>query len=168
MVGKKEKCLAAGVGYYAARPIQSTEHFALIMDISPAQGQEVKEDAGVEAESRVIDKSDLLARTEGDQDLLKTLVDSFLEISPETLQKIRKAIAVGDAACVERAAHFLKGSLGTLSSVNALRAAEDLEQIAHKGDLASASEVYRTLEQDVAVFSAALRRAVKETGAKDR
>lgn len=116
----------------------------------------------MDAPSEVLDKSGLLARTEGDRDLLKTLVESFVEISPGSLQKIREAIAQGDARTTERAAHFLKGSLGSLSASHAYSTAEELEQVARTGDLVSASELFETLEQDVAVACAALQKVVEE------
>jgi HPt (histidine-containing phosphotransfer) domain-containing protein len=111
----------------------------------------------------VLDKSGLWARIGGDGEVLKTLVDAFLEVTPETLKKIREAVAGRDAKAVERAAQHLKGSLGTLSASNALRIAEDLEQVARSGNLAPAPDLAQTLEQDVALVREALQEMVLET-----
>ena len=97
-----------------------------------------------------------MTRAEGDTELLKKLIDSFLETSPREMQEIRDAIARGDARTVERAAHHFKGSLGTLSASQAFRTAASLELIAQSGDLTSASEICRTLEEDVGLFRQAL------------
>jgi HPt (histidine-containing phosphotransfer) domain-containing protein len=139
------------------------ELFEAIKAFFPTQESSGTEDGGTNAEPGVLDKSGLLARIEGDEELLKTLVDTFLEVSPGNMDKIREAIAGGDPRTVERATHFLKGSLGTLSASNAFRTAADLEQVARSGNLASAPEVYRTLEQDVALVREALQKVVEET-----
>jgi HPt (histidine-containing phosphotransfer) domain-containing protein len=103
-----------------------------------------------------------LARTEGDPNLLRKLVDTFLEVCPARLQEIRTALACGDVKAVEHAAHSLKGSLGALSSYDAFRTAAGLEQMAHNGDLSLASEVCGTLEEDVGLFRQALGKVVEE------
>ena len=163
MAGDREKCLAAGMDNYVSKPIRNKDLFEAIKAFYPTQESSGTEDGGNNAEPGVLDKSGLLARIEGDGELLKTLVDTFLEVSPESMDKIREAIAGGDPRTVERAAHYLKGSLGTLSASNAFRTAADLEQVARSGNLAPAPEVYRTLEQDVALVREALQKVVEET-----
>ena len=163
MAGDREKCLAAGMDNYVSKPIRNKDLFEAIKAFYPAQESSGTEDGGNNAEPGVLDKSGLLARIEGDEELLRTLVDTFLEISPESMDKIREAIAGGDPRTVERATHYLKGSLGTLSASNAFRTATDLEEVARSGNLTSAPEVYRTLEQDVALFREALQKVAEET-----
>jgi hypothetical protein len=50
-----------------------------------------------------------------------------------------------------------------LSASNALRTAGNLEEVARSGNLASAPEIYRALEQDVTLFREALQKVVEET-----
>jgi CheY-like chemotaxis protein len=49
-----------------------------------------------------------------------------------------------------------------LSGSNAFRTATDLEEVVRSGNLTSAPEVYRALEQDVALFREALQKVVAE------
>jgi HPt (histidine-containing phosphotransfer) domain-containing protein len=84
-------------------------------------------------------------------------MDSFLETSPGEMQEIRDAIAREDAMTVERTAHHFKGSPVTLSTSKVFRTAASLELIAQSGDLTSAPEICRALEEDVGLFRQALR-----------
>jgi signal transduction histidine kinase/CheY-like chemotaxis protein/HPt (histidine-containing phosphotransfer) domain-containing protein len=163
MAGDREKCLAAGMDNYVSKPIRNKDLFEAINAFYPTKELSGKEDGSGNAEPGVLDKSGLLARVEGDGELLKTLADAFLEVSPESMDKIRVAIAGGDPETIERAAHYLKGSLGMLSASDALRTAGNLEEVARSGNLASAPEIYRALEQDVALFREALQKVVEET-----
>jgi HPt (histidine-containing phosphotransfer) domain-containing protein len=103
-----------------------------------------------------------LARTEGDSELLRKLVDTFLEVCPGRMQEIHTALARGDVKAVEHAAHSLKSSLGALCSNDAFRTAASLEQMARNGDLSLASEVCGALEEDVGLFRQALGKVVEE------
>jgi signal transduction histidine kinase/DNA-binding response OmpR family regulator len=162
MAGDREKCLAAGMDKYVSKPIRNKELFDAIETLYAAN-RSTSEEGDHDDDPGVLDKSGLWARIGGDGEVLKTLVDAFLEVTPETLKKIREAVAGRDAKAVERAARHLKGSLGTLSASNALRIAEDLEQVARSGNLAPAPDLAQTLEQDVASVREALQEMVLET-----
>jgi signal transduction histidine kinase/DNA-binding response OmpR family regulator len=167
MARDREKCMAAGMDKYVAKPIRKKELLEAIESFSPVVESTSEEHGSHHQQPGVLDKSGLWARIGGDGGLLKTLVDVFLEVSPETLKKIRAAIAGGDAKAVERAAHHLKGSLGALSASKALRTAANLEEVARSGNLTSAPDLAQTLEQDVALVQEALQQMVQEADAGD-
>jgi signal transduction histidine kinase/DNA-binding response OmpR family regulator len=161
MAGDRERCLAAGMDNYVSKPIRSQELFEAIAAFGPAPGSLGAENRIDKKDNGVLDESVLLTRAEGDTELLKKLIDSFLETSPREMQEIRDAIARGDARTVERAAHHFKGSLGTLSASQAFRTAASLELVAQSGDLTSASEICRALEEDVGLLRQALREVLE-------
>jgi signal transduction histidine kinase/DNA-binding response OmpR family regulator len=95
MAGDRERCLAAGMDNYVSKPIRSQELFAAIAGFAPAPGSLGAENRIDKKEDGVRDESALLTRPDGDTELLKELVDSFLETSSGEMQEIRDAIARG-------------------------------------------------------------------------
>src|SRR5258706_5552352 len=64
-----------------------------------------------------LDREGLLARVEGDRDLLRELVAIFAEEAPLQLSAIRAAVWKGDAAAVAWAAHALAGCASNIGGV---------------------------------------------------
>src|SRR5258706_9292041 len=87
----------------------------------------------------VFDVEDALARIEGDRELLIEVAGLFRRDCPKILEDIRDGISRCDASNLEREAHKLKGSLGALSARSAAVAAQKLEAIGKRGDLADAA-----------------------------
>jgi CheY-like chemotaxis protein/HPt (histidine-containing phosphotransfer) domain-containing protein len=111
-----------------------------------------------------IDPVDLLGRVEGDRGLLSELVRAFLSTAPAQLSQIDAAIERGEGAAVVRAAHTLKGSVGTFGALPALRAAARLENCADRGDLDAARRARHELAAEMARLSGALSGYLKGNG----
>jgi HPt (histidine-containing phosphotransfer) domain-containing protein len=54
-----------------------------------------------------------LGRVEGEAELLRELIGLFLDDSAKLLSEVRGSVVCGDEKALERAAHKLKGPLGT-------------------------------------------------------
>jgi HPt (histidine-containing phosphotransfer) domain-containing protein len=93
---------------------------------SIAGGEEAIDRPPVASHDAPIDPVDLLGRVEGDHALLSELVRAFLTTAPAQMSQIDAAIERGEGAAVVRAAHTLRGSVGTFGAVPA-RAAAQLE-----------------------------------------
>jgi HPt (histidine-containing phosphotransfer) domain-containing protein len=94
----------------------------------------------------IIDKTGLMERLDGDQELLGELVELFLADCPRLLEEIRAAVESDDAEQLMRAAHTLKGSVSNFCASDAAEAAQKLESLGRAGDLAVAPEYLATLE----------------------
>jgi hypothetical protein len=103
----------------------------------------------------------LLARFEGDAELLREVIALFRDDSAALLEGARAGLAAGDAAELQRAAHTLKGSAsnflppgnridGSDPASKVVGAALALERLAKTGNLASATEGMTTLEDALA------------------
>jgi HPt (histidine-containing phosphotransfer) domain-containing protein len=105
------------------------------------------EGASVEAQLRQLDESLALSRVGGDVELLKEVIELFLDDYPSTFQKIKSAVAASDASALEQHAHSLKGSVSTFGANRAFEAAFTLEKQGRNRDLTGAPEGLVQLEQ---------------------
>ena len=70
---------------------------------------------------------------QGDQDLLRELVDAFLTECPRLMQEIEVALEQNDAEQLRIAAHTLKGSVRYFGAEAAMSVAFDLELAGKEG-----------------------------------
>jgi HPt (histidine-containing phosphotransfer) domain-containing protein len=100
----------------------------------------------LEEQLHKLDESVALSRVGGDVELLREVVGLFLDDYPQSLELIRAAVAAGDQSSLEQHAHSLKGSVSTFGAQEAFDAALALEKQGRTGDLTSAPEGLRRLE----------------------
>lgn len=90
-----------------------------------------------------------LRRTTGDNEkLIQTLTRSFLADAPKRLAAIRSAIAGGDSAKLDTAAHAFKGSLGIFGAQKAVSSARALEAMGRARNLNGADAEFSALESE--------------------
>src|SRR5262249_39615718 len=87
-----------------------------------------------------------LERTAGDEGLLRDLARLFLAERQGWLASLREAVRAGDAPGVKRAAHTIKGAVGTFAAHRSVAAADALETMGRAGDLARAAAALAELE----------------------
>jgi len=125
-----------------------------IVEIDPASRSAVR--SGDSAESSW-NKSESLARLDGDEVLFRELCGIFVDESPKLLEKLRQAIAANDPEGVRRAAHSLKGELGYLGAAAAVQTSQELEDLGHESNLSRAAAAFRLLEREMAGLRAAIQ-----------
>jgi len=91
-----------------------------------------------------------LARVEGDETLLRELIQLFLEDYPRTLQDLRTAIAEGDVRSLERHAHTIKGSAANFEAAPVVTAGLELETSGFRKDLTYVAPQMENLEAALA------------------
>ena len=101
----------------------------------------------------VFDHEDALARMDGDGDMLREVLQMFLQDSPNMLARIDAALASGDALQLERAAHGLKGASATIWANAVTEMAVQVERAAKGGRVEEARLIVPALQH-------ALRRLV--------
>ena len=97
----------------------------------------------------VLNMDELLAHVDGDRSLLKEIVGLFIEYCPILMTRLQDAIACCDAKEIERAAHSLKGSVGSFAAKAALNSVLRLEQIGKSALLADAPDAYAALDAEI-------------------
>jgi HPt (histidine-containing phosphotransfer) domain-containing protein len=96
-----------------------------------------------------IDPATFMAIVDGDKGLMMELGQIFLEDYPVQMTEIHKAIDRGDAYQLERTAHSLKGSLGTIAAGNARALAYELETMGHTACLDHAAITLQQLTAEL-------------------
>ena len=156
MKGDRERCLAAGMDGYAPKPIRHQDLFETIQSLARNVPSFLPHAAPEEPEVEVLDEALLVSRVDGDPQLLRDLVDLFLEDCPRLVDEIRVALDRKDAKLVERDAHSLKGATGNLAAQMASEAARKLERFARAGDLLHAESELLELEWELERLKPAL------------
>ena len=155
MAGDREQCLAAGMDAYVSKPLRTEELFAAIDSVVGQRPDPAAASTLVVPDK--VDRETLLEGFGGRADLLKHVVEVFLEDAPATLARVKQAIAAGDGAEVAAGAHSLKGSVGLFSQGQAFEGARRLEQIGKSGDLSQAEAVRAEVEESVSRVTTELR-----------
>jgi PAS domain S-box-containing protein len=130
----RERCLAAGMDEYLAKPVVTAELWAAIARVTPAS-----------APARPIDAKALLAACGDDGAILARVCVSFRQRLPGQVAAVRSALLEGDAARLREAAHKVCGILSAFSGA-AGSVASDLEDRAAAGRLAECGPLVEWLE----------------------
>jgi HPt (histidine-containing phosphotransfer) domain-containing protein/CheY-like chemotaxis protein len=119
-------------------------------------------DAG---EPATVDTTIMLSRLGGDQNLLRELLDAFLQDCPRLLGEIRDAIQAGDATALNEAAHSLKGMLAFFEVHSVTAAALRLEALGREGNLSEAMAAFRDLEKETTRLQVVLSNLMEQPAA---
>jgi HPt (histidine-containing phosphotransfer) domain-containing protein len=112
-------------------------------------------------EPEAFNLTEALERVEGDMDLLKEMVDLFLEEYPRMIVEIEHALTTSNAQALQNAAHTLKGAVSNFSAYRATEASLTLEKMGRQQNLADTATAFSTLKHELRLLSSALE-ALKE------
>ncbi|SEG85840.1 Hpt domain-containing protein [Marinobacterium lutimaris] len=80
------------------------------------------------------DWTQALELTGGDEELLVSVLEMFLEEAPDHMAAMQRSHAAGDTAELSAAAHTLKGLLGTFGAESTVQLALEVEQGARRAE----------------------------------
>jgi CheY-like chemotaxis protein len=164
MKGDRELCLASGMDAYVSKPLRAQELINTIALLFPsvpaAEAAEAAEVGAVPAatafEPGVFEPAWALAQVEGDVQFLQKMIRAFFAHILKALPEIRTAVERGDGRVLQRAAHKLRGSIGSFGDRRASDAALRLELMGSEGELGGAAQAFTDLESEVARLREAL------------
>jgi two-component system, sensor histidine kinase and response regulator len=153
MKGDRDRCLAAGMDGYVAKPI----HLEVLMQaieaaLAPGAGRAEPHQPASPSEpalssEEAVHLETALGRVEGDRQLLAEMAELFLEECPKLMADVQAAVTGGDAPALIRAAHTLKGSAANFGAHQAFEAAQELERMGRSGNLQLANPACHRLEE---------------------
>src|SRR5258706_7530444 len=104
-----------------------------------------------QAPENMLDLELALSRVGGDKQLLREIAVLFIEECPRAFTEIQEAVAAGDAARLEKAAHALKRSVSNFGARDAGAAAFRLEQIGRARQMTEAEAMLAQLGNALSV-----------------
>jgi CheY-like chemotaxis protein/HPt (histidine-containing phosphotransfer) domain-containing protein len=166
MKGDRERCLQGGMDGYLPKPILPRQLARAVQSVVTFGRRPSSPEVHIAelrpVSSPAIDKDRLLARLEGDEDLLVTAIDLFFESQTRMLQEIRGAAQSADARRLERAAHAFKSAVGNFNAGPAFQSAHQLELLGRAGELEAVESAVNQLELHVKELDAELTRVRQE------
>lgn len=168
--GDKERCLAAGMDDYIAKPIKEEQLQSVIGRFVMGQAEQVQpvsetsaspavETVPDQTQQPVFDRQALLARLGGNEELIQKFVTMFFDSADEHLGLLQQAAETSDIEQVRAKAHAIKGSAGNVGACALSAAAAELEKAIRELQLAELPALLARLEEQY-------RRFAQETGRK--
>ncbi len=150
MKGDRQRCLGAGMDGYLAKPMRRAELKAAIDTLGASQQNEARQKAEPQRTKvdMVAGKTDpqapyqknqphwqqALEAVDGSVDLLREIIDAFLEETPRLVEGLRRAVGCGSLSEAADLAHTIKGTLKLFVVPELVRVATELEQACRQGD----------------------------------
>ncbi len=169
LAGEREKCIAAGMNDYLAKPVSLEQIGAVIRLWASRESMETvaAPDVMEQDDPYVLDRgrvSSLLAISRTQEGFLEGLVKTFREDVPSRIDALRSAAAHGNSHDLARAAHAMKSSCGSVGAKRMLAIASSLEQDARAGRLDGADAAIEQLAAELARVIVAYDGIIRRSG----
>jgi CheY-like chemotaxis protein/HPt (histidine-containing phosphotransfer) domain-containing protein len=153
MSGDRERCLAAGMNDYVAKPIRVDELVAAIKR-TPRRAVAVPARPAPGPADGAIDRRALERLADGvggDDQFVTDLIAQFAEDAPGLLAAARAGLDRADAEAVRRAAHTLKSNAATFGAGALAERSRELEDAAKRGALDDGPERIGAIQRELDV-----------------
>ncbi len=104
----------------------------------------------------IFNKSKLVSRLMGDEDLVQVVLEGFFEDIPRQLENLKNSLEASDPAGVERHAQTIQGAAASVGGENLCRAASELKKSAKGMDMEHLRSNLADLEKQLELLKEAL------------
>jgi len=162
IAGDRERCLAAGMDDYVAKPFDVGQLRRVLQRWLAAQagtvtgaggGAELPGALAGMREQTVFDMDGLLERM-GDREFLPLFVGKYIKSTADLMVTLKGAIGEEDRELIDLHAHSMKGAAASIGAEQMRGIAQRMEALAKTGTLAGLPGLYAELEQAFLQFRA--------------
>jgi signal transduction histidine kinase/DNA-binding response OmpR family regulator len=152
MTGDRERCLAAGMNAYVSKPVNPAHLIATVESYLEPGATTERIDEG----SDPIDRDQAARIMDSNQGLMRGMVQLFLQMAPERLEKLHSAAARTDQRELSIEARALKGAAERIAAHDVADCATGLEDAVQRSDYARVGEQLVRLENEIRRLQTAL------------
>ena len=170
-IGDEERCLKAGMDGYISKPVRREQLYEAIENIvsGPVEIEELADKVTetplpdneslqmADDEIPDIDLRHALDAVEGDEDLLRSVVQVFLEEYPKLIVELDQAIRDKDVTVATRAAHTIKGATRIFEYEPVTELSKTLEQHGREAEFEAAEKLFPKLQAECERLSRRLK-----------
>ncbi|MCB1802062.1 MAG: response regulator [Gammaproteobacteria bacterium] len=169
MAGDRERCIAAGMDDYLAKPVALDQLKNCIGEWIDRRG-DIRSTASRPGEMpdmsqpkelpAVLDQAVLQELRDIMEEDYTSLLGTFLRNAPQLMTQLREAIARDDVAAMVNPVHSLKSSSANVGALHLSEKARDMEKLARAGDYSAAKRAFVGVEEAFADAERALQEHV--------
>jgi len=170
MQGDREKCLAADMDFYLAKPAKPAEIVAALTQLVPGMGagglraepgyqddvpsiKQVPDQIDSDASLPVFNRSELLERLGGREEMLGRFISMFTKNVTGYLELLKSGIELGDGEQIRIQAHTIKGAAANIAAHRIRETAAAMEHFARAGNIGDAAGLLAKLTSELKEFN---------------
>jgi len=162
MSGDRDRCLEAGMDDYISKPDAREKLIEALQKWGKRKITETGEKVVIQVplyndEEAIFNYKEALSRYDGDTEILKSIIDVYLEDTEERLKNMAPALKEKDSGTVTHIAHAIKGGAAYIGADVLRNTASEIEEASKKEGLENIEPLVKKIKQDFNTFSQTIK-----------